>query len=70
MGHPMESSDLGTPSASPIKLSATPPQTLRPPPLLGQHNDEVLKDWLAWDAARIAAARAAGAFGSALRLRT
>ncbi len=28
--------------ASPIKMSATPVQALRPPPLLGQHTDEVL----------------------------
>jgi crotonobetainyl-CoA:carnitine CoA-transferase CaiB-like acyl-CoA transferase len=28
--------------ASPIKLSATPAQAQRPPPLLGQHTDEIL----------------------------
>jgi crotonobetainyl-CoA:carnitine CoA-transferase CaiB-like acyl-CoA transferase len=32
--------------ASPIKLSATPVRTERPPPLLGQHTDEVLSDLL------------------------
>ncbi len=30
--------------ASPIKLSATPPQLRRAPPLLGQHTDEVLQE--------------------------
>ena len=54
--------------ASPLKLSATPPVTRRAPPLLGQHSDEVLRDWLGWDAARIAAARTAGALGPALNL--
>jgi crotonobetainyl-CoA:carnitine CoA-transferase CaiB-like acyl-CoA transferase len=28
--------------ASPMKLSRTPPTTRHPPPLLGQHTDEVL----------------------------
>jgi crotonobetainyl-CoA:carnitine CoA-transferase CaiB-like acyl-CoA transferase len=39
--------------ASPLKLSATPVRTERPPPLLGEHTDEVLRDVLGWDAARI-----------------
>jgi crotonobetainyl-CoA:carnitine CoA-transferase CaiB-like acyl-CoA transferase len=29
-----------------IKLSETPGSIRRPPPLLGQHNDEVLGEWL------------------------
>jgi len=31
--------------ASPMKLSATPVQMRLPPPLLGQHTDEVLAEW-------------------------
>jgi formyl-CoA transferase len=45
--------------ASPMRLSRTPPQYLRAPPTLGQHTDEVLAERLGYDAARIAALRAA-----------
>ena len=51
-------------TASPLKLSATPVRTCRAPPLLDQHRDAVLGDWLGWDAARTAAARDSGAFGA------
>lgn len=47
--------------ASPIKLSRTPVRTDLPPPLLGQHTDEVLAELLGYDAARIAALRDQGA---------
>lgn len=43
---------------SPLKLSATPPRTDLPPPLLGQHTAQVLGELLGWDEARIAALRA------------
>ena len=48
---------LGTVStvASPVRLSATPVQYRRPPPLVGQHTDEVLRDWLQAEAAEAAA---------------
>jgi formyl-CoA transferase len=32
--------------ASPLRLEGTPPVLRRPPPLLGQHTDEVLAEWL------------------------
>ena len=59
--------DLPHPSAgsvelvgSPIKMSATPPQYDLPPPLLGQHTDEVLRDLLGYSAETIAGLRANG----------
>jgi crotonobetainyl-CoA:carnitine CoA-transferase CaiB-like acyl-CoA transferase len=50
--------------ASPMKLSATPPQVRRPPPLLGQHTDEVLEA-CGVDAAARERLRAAGVIGPA-----
>ncbi|MBC5784162.1 CoA transferase [Ramlibacter sp. USB13] len=44
--------------ASPLKLGGTPVRTDLPPPLLGQHTEQVLGEVLGWDAARIAALRA------------
>ena len=46
--------------SSPMKLEATPVRTDLPPPLLGQHTDEVLAGVLGWDADRIATAREQG----------
>jgi crotonobetainyl-CoA:carnitine CoA-transferase CaiB-like acyl-CoA transferase len=46
--------------SSPIKMEATPVRAELPPPLLGQHTDEVLAGVLGWDADRIAALRAQG----------
>ena len=45
---------------SPMKLSATPAEAALPPPMLGQHTDEVLRELLGRSAADIAALRAAG----------
>ena len=45
---------LGTP----FKLSATPTSVRRAPPTLGQHADEILREELGYDEARIAALRA------------
>lgn len=44
----------------PVKFSDTPGTMRRPPPLLGEHNDEVLGD-LGYDAGAIAALKTAGA---------
>jgi crotonobetainyl-CoA:carnitine CoA-transferase CaiB-like acyl-CoA transferase len=43
---------------SPLKLGGTPVRTDRPPPLLGQHTQEVLAEVLGWDADKVAALRA------------
>tara|TARA_Y100000748_G_scaffold14108_1_gene11216 strand:- start:746 stop:1924 length:1179 start_codon:yes stop_codon:yes gene_type:complete len=44
MAHPLAGEvDL---VANPIRLSRTPVDYRRPPPLLGEHNSEVLSDWL------------------------
>ncbi|MBK5205100.1 MAG: CoA transferase [Polaromonas sp.] len=50
--HPMKS-DLRL-TASPIKLSVTPVRTDLPPPLLGQHTDEVLRGVLNYSDAQLA----------------
>jgi crotonobetainyl-CoA:carnitine CoA-transferase CaiB-like acyl-CoA transferase len=50
--------------ASPIKLSATPAKVRRPPPLLGEHTDDVLAE-LGIDAAERARLRADGVIGPA-----
>ena len=58
--HPL--SDRLSLVASPMKLSATPVQLYRPPPLLGQHTDEVLEE-LGLDEAARQALRARGVIG-------
>ena len=49
--HPLQT-DLRL-TASPIKLSATPVRNDLPPPLLGQHTQEVLRDVLNYSAAQV-----------------
>jgi crotonobetainyl-CoA:carnitine CoA-transferase CaiB-like acyl-CoA transferase len=44
--------------ANPLKLSRTPPEYRLPPPLLGQHSDEILRDLAGLNDAEIAALRA------------
>ena len=44
--------------ASPMRFSATPIEYKMPPPTLGQHTDEILRDVLKMDAAAIAGLRA------------
>jgi crotonobetainyl-CoA:carnitine CoA-transferase CaiB-like acyl-CoA transferase len=46
--------------SSPMKLSATPVRADLPPPLLGQHTDEVLAEWLGYDKACIGELREKG----------
>jgi crotonobetainyl-CoA:carnitine CoA-transferase CaiB-like acyl-CoA transferase len=45
---------------TPFKFGATPASVRRAPPLLGEHTDEILRDELGYDAARIAELRARG----------
>jgi len=47
----------------PIKLSASPAVVKRSP-LLGEHTDEVLKDVLGYDDAKISSLKASGAFSA------
>jgi formyl-CoA transferase/CoA:oxalate CoA-transferase len=47
----------------PIKLSETPGSVREPAPLLGQHTDQVLHEYLGMDESEIAALRQAGAIG-------
>ena len=44
--------------ASPMRFSATPVEYKLPPPTLGQHTEEILRDVLKYDAAEIARLRA------------
>jgi crotonobetainyl-CoA:carnitine CoA-transferase CaiB-like acyl-CoA transferase len=46
--------------ASPIKMSGTPVEYLRPAPMLGEHTDEVLKRQLGLDDERLAQLKASG----------
>jgi crotonobetainyl-CoA:carnitine CoA-transferase CaiB-like acyl-CoA transferase len=59
--------DLPHPSAGtvplvgmPIRMSDSPPQYRRPPPLLGEHTDEVLRELAGLDAGAVAALRSRG----------
>jgi crotonobetainyl-CoA:carnitine CoA-transferase CaiB-like acyl-CoA transferase len=47
----------------PVRLSETPGRVRQPAPLLGQHTDEVLRQYLGLDEAKITALRQAGALG-------
>lgn len=47
----------------PVKFSETPASIRLPPPRLGEHNDPVLRDWLALDDDAIAELRQEGTFG-------
>jgi formyl-CoA transferase len=45
----------------PVKLAGTPASVRLPPPLLGEHTEEVLRSWLGMDGDEIAELRLAGA---------
>lgn len=47
-------------AGSPMKLTNAGPIPFRPPPRLGEHTDELLREWLSLTAEEIAALRAAG----------
>ena len=49
-------------TGSPLKLSETPPSVRHHPPLLGQHNEEVLRE-LGYDAGKIDGLRKKGVIG-------
>ncbi len=57
--HPL-SDELPT-VANPVSFSATPVTYDKAPPMLGQHTDEVLREWLGYSAASIDSLRQAGA---------
>jgi crotonobetainyl-CoA:carnitine CoA-transferase CaiB-like acyl-CoA transferase len=56
--HPLKANFLTV--GSPIKLSGTPVEYLRPAPMLGEHTDEVLKRQLGLDDERLAELKARG----------
>ena len=57
--------DLKIPN-SPLKLSESPSSVRRPPPLLGQHNEEVLGDELGISEEELARLAAQGIIGKRL----
>ena len=50
-------------AVSPLRLSETPPSYRSPPPEVGDHTDEVLREWLNLEGEAIAALKQEGAFG-------
>jgi crotonobetainyl-CoA:carnitine CoA-transferase CaiB-like acyl-CoA transferase len=51
---------------NPLRMSGTPPSYTRPPPLLGEHTEEILKEELKMTATEIDNLRASGALGPAV----
>ena len=62
LSHPLD--DALPTVANPIRFSDTPVRYAQAPPLLGQHTDEVLAEWLGYSAAAIAQLRESGAIQS------
>ncbi|MCB1993979.1 MAG: CoA transferase, partial [Geminicoccaceae bacterium] len=63
MPHPLTSSGTVPLLGNPIKMSATPPAYAKPPPFLGQHTDEVLRELLGLDDAELDRLRRQGVIG-------
>jgi crotonobetainyl-CoA:carnitine CoA-transferase CaiB-like acyl-CoA transferase len=64
MPHPAAGGDGTVPLiGNPLKLSATPVDYRRPPPMLGEHTDAVLAEWLGLDRPAIENLRRDGAIG-------
>ena len=61
MDHELSGSGKVPLIGNPLKLSATPPQYLRPPPTLGQHTEEVLSEILELNSQEIKELRDKGA---------
>jgi crotonobetainyl-CoA:carnitine CoA-transferase CaiB-like acyl-CoA transferase len=59
MPHPKSATGIEV-VANPVKLSATPPDYRLPPPLLGEHTEEVLGELLGMSASEVAALREQG----------
>ena len=57
MPHPATDGKAAKLIASPLKLSATPVSYRRPPPMLGEHTEEVLAEFLSLDGAAVGALR-------------
>ena len=60
MDHPKAGSGKVPLIGNPLKMSVTPPQYRKAPPVLGQHTDEVLAEMLGLDETEIAGLKAAG----------
>ena len=60
MAHPATGSKPAKLIASPINMSATPVSYRRPPPLLGQHTEEILGEYLGISETDLAALKARG----------
>jgi alpha-methylacyl-CoA racemase len=56
----VEVAGIAQPAPAP-RFSRTPGEIRRPPPHAGQHTDDVLGDWLGWDADRLSKLRDTGA---------
>ena len=60
VGLPHASGGVAKVVASPMKMSETPPSARTAPPTLGQHSDDILRERLGFDEAKIAQLRADG----------